>query len=107
ESNEDVKLKGKGLCVMAKSDEPHNEETTKPKDKEPTDDTNKSRLKRVASRPVWFKDYDQDAVHKQQSEAFQAQMVTLQAELQVTKEMIQVARHGEGGGDNLSLTLNS
>ncbi|GJY91593.1 retrotransposon-related protein [Tanacetum coccineum] len=48
---------------------------------------------------------DQDAVHKQQSEAFQAQMATLQAELQVTKEMIQVARHGEGGGNNLSLTL--
>ncbi|GJR44098.1 hypothetical protein Tco_1312201 [Tanacetum coccineum] len=48
---------------------------------------------------------DQDVVHKQQSEAFQSQMVTLQAELQVTKEMIQVARHEEGGGDNLSLTL--
>ncbi|GKF42506.1 hypothetical protein Tco_0125848, partial [Tanacetum coccineum] len=31
-------------------------------------------------------------------------MAALQAELQVTKEMIQAARHG-GGGDNLSLTL--
>nr|GEU98964.1 prolyl oligopeptidase family protein [Tanacetum cinerariifolium] len=32
-------------------------------------------------------------------------MAVLQAELQVTKEMIQDARHGGGGGDNLSLTL--
>nr|GEV56381.1 reverse transcriptase domain-containing protein [Tanacetum cinerariifolium] len=32
-------------------------------------------------------------------------MATLQAELQVTKEMIQAACHGGGGGDNRSLTL--
>nr|GEX17974.1 transposon Ty3-G Gag-Pol polyprotein [Tanacetum cinerariifolium] len=32
-------------------------EFDKPNDKEPTDDNNKSRPKRAASRPVWFKDY--------------------------------------------------
>ncbi|GKA25378.1 hypothetical protein Tco_0711487 [Tanacetum coccineum] len=39
---------------------------------------------------------DQVAFQKQQSEAFQAQMAALQAELPVTKEMIQAARHGGG-----------
>ncbi|GJT61124.1 hypothetical protein Tco_1004657 [Tanacetum coccineum] len=48
---------------------------------------------------------EQVASHKQLAEAFQAQMAALQAELQVTKKIVQAARHGGGGGDNLSLTL--
>ncbi|GJW72186.1 ty3-gypsy retrotransposon protein [Tanacetum coccineum] len=50
---------------------------------------------------------EQAASQKQQADAFQAQMAALQADLQVTKDMLQVAQHGGGGsgGDHLSLTL--
>ncbi|GJS40578.1 ty3-gypsy retrotransposon protein [Tanacetum coccineum] len=48
---------------------------------------------------------EQVASQKQQADAFQAQMAALQADLQVTKDMLQVAHHRGGGGDHLSLTL--
>ncbi|GJZ52542.1 ty3-gypsy retrotransposon protein [Tanacetum coccineum] len=50
---------------------------------------------------------EQAASQKQQADAFQAQMTALQADLQVTEDMLQVAQHGGGGGggDHLSLTL--
>nr|GFB04138.1 hypothetical protein [Tanacetum cinerariifolium] len=48
---------------------------------------------------------DQATANHRQAEMFQAQFEALQAELKVTKEMIQAARHRGGGGDNLALTL--
>ncbi|GJY22842.1 ty3-gypsy retrotransposon protein [Tanacetum coccineum] len=48
---------------------------------------------------------EQAASQKQHADAFQAQMAALQAELQVTKDMLQAAHPGGGGGDHLSLTL--